>query len=70
MSLKYSDNHDDMLLHELGEEVTAWPASKRLRFLLPMESHYSGNFGLMPPGVMVVYPPRDEVKRECAVRFS
>lgn len=27
------------------------------------EPHYSGNFGLMPPGVMVVYTPRDEVER-------
>src|ERR1700719_2422076 len=24
------------------------------------EPHYSGSFGLMPPGVMVVYAPRDE----------
>ena len=24
------------------------------------EPHYSGSFGLMPPGVMVVYTPRDE----------
>jgi hypothetical protein len=28
------------------------------------EPHYSGSFGLMPPGVMVVYTPRDEIERE------
>jgi hypothetical protein len=27
------------------------------------EPHYSGSFGLMPPGVMVVYTPRDEIER-------
>lgn len=27
------------------------------------EPHYSGSFGLMPPGVMVVYTPRDEMER-------
>jgi hypothetical protein len=27
------------------------------------EPHYSGSFGLMPPGVMVVYTPRDESER-------
>jgi len=34
------------------------------------EPHYSGSFGLMPPGVMVVYTPRDEVeKRVCRSLF-
>ena len=28
------------------------------------EPHYSGSFGLMPPGVMVVYTPRDENEME------
>jgi hypothetical protein len=27
------------------------------------EPHYSGSFGLMPPGVMVVYTPRNESER-------
>jgi len=27
------------------------------------EPHYCGSFGLMPPGVMVVYTPRDEIER-------
>jgi hypothetical protein len=27
------------------------------------EPHYSGSFGLMPPGVMVVYTPRDEIEK-------
>ena len=27
------------------------------------EPHYSGSFGLVPPGVMVVYTPRDEIER-------
>ena len=35
------------------------------------EPHYSGNFGLLPPGVMVVYTPRDEVERNvCRLLFS
>jgi hypothetical protein len=34
------------------------------------EPHYSGSFGLMPPGVMVVYTPRDEIeKRVCRSLF-
>jgi hypothetical protein len=34
------------------------------------EPHYSGSFGLMPPGVMVVYTPRDEVEsRVCRSLF-
>ena len=28
------------------------------------EPHFSGSFGLMPPGVMVVYTPRDENEME------
>jgi hypothetical protein len=27
------------------------------------EPHYSGSFGLMPPGVMVVYTPRNEMEK-------
>ena len=34
------------------------------------EPHYSGSFGLMPPGVMVVYTPRDEIEsRVCRSLF-
>jgi hypothetical protein len=34
------------------------------------EPHYSGSFGLMPPGVMVVYTPRDETEtRVCLSLF-
>src|SRR5271166_2211262 len=34
------------------------------------EPHYSGSFGLIPPGVMVVYTPRDEIeKRVCRSLF-
>ena len=28
------------------------------------EPHFSGSFGLIPPGVMVVYTPRDEIEME------